>query len=280
MWPTDQQSSAYGGAPDRGVWRGGGDDGEPRLGAGCDRLQRGVARRGAHGQVPERRSNTLLGDASRRHHLDHAQRRLRERPRLVKTNRVHGGQGLDRVELLGKHAVTGHAHGSCRVGDTYQQHEALRNQAHHPGDRCRDRRVQMHVTVIERVAQDSAQPEHQHYQRVQQRFTSGSSGERGWRFRVRDDDAEEQSVARVTEDQRHRAEPREDHVEHRQRVRAHDARVRATRPLPPLTTGSVQSALRLGLAQTAKGVAAGRRCGQRGGLQRHGLPDRSPRSSS
>ncbi len=69
-----------------------------------------------------RRANALSSLARRRarDHLDHPQRGLGERPGLVDADRVHRGQRLDRVELLGEHAATRHPHRRRRVGQADQ----------------------------------------------------------------------------------------------------------------------------------------------------------------
>ena len=79
--------------------------------------------------------------------------------------------------------------------------------------------------------------------------------------RVRDDHPEEQRVAPVAEDQRHRAERREDRVEDRQHVRAHDARVRAARAPPGRAWARGQTPRRLLLAQTLEAGRPGGRTG-------------------
>jgi hypothetical protein len=100
--------------------------------------------------------------------------------------------------------------------------------------------------------------------------------------RVGHDDAEEQGVAHVAEDQRQGPEDGQDKVEHRQ----DDARVGPARLSPPRATRGGQPPLRLGTAQSRRGeipprqpwtgdgrrAAAGRTChghvatGHRGGL--------------
>ena len=66
--------------------------------------------------------------------------------------------------------------------------------------------------------------------------------------RVRHDDAEEQRVARVTEDQGDGPEPGEDQVEHREDVGPDDAGVRAARPGSPHPACGRQAPRGLGLA--------------------------------
>ena len=79
---------------------------------------------------------------------------------------------------------------------------------------------------------------------------------------VRDDDPQEQRVAGIAEDQRDRAEPGEDRVEHREHVRPDDARVGSARRSNGPVAGRGETAGGLGLAQPGRrrGVKrAGRR---------------------
>ena len=81
--------------------------------------------------------------------------------------------------------------------------------------------------------------------------------------RVGDDDPEEQRVARVPEDQRHHPERGEDQVEHRQDVRADDARVRPARRAARGTARAREPPRRLSLASARRPAqaAAARRLG-------------------
>ena len=138
-----------------------------RAGLG-DRLQREVARRRARSQLAERLARLLLGRTGVREHLDQAQCGLGERSGLVDADRVHRGQGLDRVELLGQHPAAGHAHRRRRIGEADQQHEALGNQADHARRGRGHGGVDGDVTVIQRVAQQQPEADHQDDQGIQQ----------------------------------------------------------------------------------------------------------------
>jgi hypothetical protein len=133
-----------------------------------DRLQGQVARgRGAR-ELGERGEQTSLTNAGSGQQLCYAQRRQRQRAGLVDADRVHRGQRLDRVQLLGEHAAPRHAHGRRRVGEADEHDEPLGHQAHDTGRRGRHGGLGLHVAVVERVAEDRAETDDEHDQRVQQ----------------------------------------------------------------------------------------------------------------
>ena len=77
--------------------------------------------------------------------------------------------------------------------------------------------------------------------------------------RVGHDDAEEQGVARIPEDQRQRPEDGQDEVEHSQDIGPDDARVGSAGFGSPRATLAGQPSLGLGLAQSRRGSIAIRR---------------------
>ena len=133
-----------------------------------ERLEGEVARRGAGRERAEACPQLVLVDAGSGEDLDDPQRRLGQRAGLVDAQRVDGGERLDRVELLRERAAPRHAHRRRRVGEADEQHQPLGNERHDPGRRGRDGRAQVHVAVVERVAEDRAEAEHQAHEAVQE----------------------------------------------------------------------------------------------------------------
>ena len=110
---------------------------------------------------PSASSSSSGGDPVRRHQLDDAERGRGQRPGLVDADRVHGGERLDRVQLLRERPEPGHAEGGRGVGDRDEQDQALGDERHHSGDGRVDRVSEGHVLLLER--DDQHRPERDHH---------------------------------------------------------------------------------------------------------------------
>ena len=133
-----QAAAAVEGRPAPLAGRGEGHLGAELLGLGRgrveDRLHRGVARADAGRQGPEALAQLIVVVPVGRHHLDHPQAVVGERPGLVDAHRVHRGQALDGVELLRQRAQSGQPHGGDGEGQAGQEHQALGHDRHQRGD--------------------------------------------------------------------------------------------------------------------------------------------------
>ena len=91
----------------------------------------------------------------------------RQRAGLVDADRVHGGERLDRVQLLRERPEPGHAEGGRGIRDRDEQDQALGDQRHHPCDRRVDRVREGDVLLLERDDQHRAQRDHHREEHVE-----------------------------------------------------------------------------------------------------------------
>ena len=104
---------------------------------------------------PTQSPGCLVGRDSRAgDDLHDTQAGLRQRPGLVQAEHVHGGERLDRVQLLGERAAPSHLQRCDRERDAREQDQALRHECHAGGDRRRHRFVERDVALPQRGPED------------------------------------------------------------------------------------------------------------------------------
>ena len=140
-----------------GAWK------RSRIGA-----ERRVGARRARGEPAERLTQLVRVDALGRDELEHAQARLRQRPRLVEADQVDRRERLDRVQLLRERAPPGHPQGCDGVGQAREQDQALGDDRDDRRDGRRDGLVEGRPALPQRVAEQDAERDDQGDEREQQ----------------------------------------------------------------------------------------------------------------
>ena len=106
--------------------------------------------------TPSDRASSSLVDLAGGHELDDAQRRLGQRPGLVRAQHRDRRERLDRVELLREHAAAGHLRRRDRGGERHEQDQPLGDDVH---DRRRQRLDRLRLAdVADRERDASATP--------------------------------------------------------------------------------------------------------------------------